>query len=36
MGEALIRHPGVDKVAFTGSTDIGKVIARASPAPTRR
>src|SRR3954471_9523246 len=28
MGEALIRHPDVDKVAFTGSTDIGKGIAR--------
>ena len=28
MGDALIRHPGVDKVAFTGSTEIGKGIAR--------
>ena len=28
MGEALICHPGVDKVAFTGSTEIGKGIAR--------
>ena len=23
-GEALLRHPGVDKIAFTGSTAIGK------------
>ncbi|MDX3382581.1 aldehyde dehydrogenase family protein [Streptomyces niveiscabiei] len=23
-GEALLRHPGIDKVAFTGSTDIGR------------
>lgn len=28
-GQALVSHPGVDKVAFTGSTDVGKAIARA-------
>jgi aldehyde dehydrogenase (NAD+) len=27
-GEALVRHPGVDKIAFTGSTATGKRIAR--------
>jgi acyl-CoA reductase-like NAD-dependent aldehyde dehydrogenase len=27
-GEALIAHPGVDKIAFTGSTDAGRAIAR--------
>ncbi|MGW4204384.1 aldehyde dehydrogenase family protein [Streptomyces sp. NPDC004726] len=27
-GEALVGHPGVDKVAFTGSTAVGKAIAR--------
>ncbi len=26
-GEALVRHPGVDKIAFTGSTAAGKHIA---------
>jgi aldehyde dehydrogenase (NAD+) len=26
VGMALVTHPGVDKVAFTGSTDIGKKI----------
>jgi acyl-CoA reductase-like NAD-dependent aldehyde dehydrogenase len=26
-GEALLRHPGVDKVAFTGSTAIGRHVA---------
>jgi aldehyde dehydrogenase (NAD+) len=28
-GAALAAHPGVDKVAFTGSTDVGKRIQRA-------
>ena len=27
-GAALTAHPGVDKVAFTGSTDVGRAIAR--------
>ena len=27
-GRALVEHPDVDKVAFTGSTDVGKQIAR--------
>ncbi len=28
-GAALVEHPDVDKVAFTGSTGVGKAIARA-------
>ena len=28
-GEAVVTHPGVDKVAFTGSTAVGKSIQRA-------
>ncbi|QSB15481.1 aldehyde dehydrogenase family protein [Natronosporangium hydrolyticum] len=27
-GAALVGHPGVDKLAFTGSTEVGKQIAR--------
>ncbi|SED68455.1 aldehyde dehydrogenase family protein [Ruania alba] len=27
-GQALVTHPGVDKVAFTGSTAVGRQIAR--------
>ncbi|MDB5352276.1 MAG: NAD-dependent aldehyde dehydrogenase [Planctomycetota bacterium] len=27
-GGALVDHPGVDKVAFTGSTEVGKIIMR--------
>ncbi len=29
-GAALVAHPGVDKVAFTGSTEVGKAIMRSS------
>jgi aldehyde dehydrogenase (NAD+) len=28
-GQAIVEHPDVDKVAFTGSTGVGKAIARA-------
>ena len=27
-GQAVVAHPGIDKVAFTGSTEVGKEIAR--------
>ena len=29
MGQSLAEHPNVDKVAFTGSTEIGKVLKQA-------
>ena len=28
-GQAIVDHPGIDKIAFTGSTGVGKAIARA-------
>jgi acyl-CoA reductase-like NAD-dependent aldehyde dehydrogenase len=28
-GRAVVAHPGVDKVAFTGSTEVGRAIAKA-------
>jgi aldehyde dehydrogenase (NAD+) len=28
-GAAIVNHPGVDKIAFTGSTDVGRIIQRA-------
>ncbi|MBK6888090.1 MAG: aldehyde dehydrogenase family protein [Tetrasphaera sp.] len=34
-GQAIVDHPGIDKIAFTGSTAVGKMIAR-SIAGTRR
>src|SRR4026207_1235975 len=29
-GAALASHPGIDKVAFTGSTEVGKLIAKSA------
>jgi aldehyde dehydrogenase (NAD+) len=34
-GAALVNHEGIDKIAFTGSTQVGKRIARAV-APTKK
>jgi len=34
-GRALVEHPDVDKIAFTGSTEVGKAIAQ-SVAGTRK
>jgi phenylacetaldehyde dehydrogenase len=35
-GAALVEHPGVDKIAFTGSTEVGKKIAVAAAATMKR
>lgn len=35
-GAALAAHPGVDKVAFTGSTEVGQKIIRASAGNIKR
>jgi aldehyde dehydrogenase (NAD+) len=35
-GAALAAHPGVDKVAFTGSTEVGQKIVRASAGNLKR
>ena len=34
-GSLIVNHPGIDKIAFTGSTEVGKIIARAV-APTNK
>ena len=31
-GALIVNHPGIDKIAFTGSTEVGKIIARAVAA----
>ena len=35
-GMALVQHPGVDKVAFTGSTEVGKGIMREAAGSLKR
>lgn len=34
-GDALVRHPGVDKVSFTGSVEVGKLVMQAAAANMR-
>jgi aldehyde dehydrogenase (NAD+) len=29
-GQALLEHPGIDKIAFTGSTEVGRIIRKAT------
>ncbi|MBO0334205.1 aldehyde dehydrogenase family protein [Sneathiella sp. CAU 1612] len=29
-GEALVKHPDIDKIAFTGSTEVGRLIRKAT------
>jgi aldehyde dehydrogenase (NAD+) len=36
VGEALVAHPGVDKVAFTGSTAVGRQVAAACGTGLKR
>lgn len=35
-GQALISHPGIDKIAFTGSTEVGKIVMRAAAGGIKR
>ena len=35
-GDRMVKHPDVDKVAFTGSTEIGKLINRNATATLKR
>ena len=35
-GAALVRHPGVDKIAFTGSTEVGRLVQREAAATLKR
>jgi (Z)-2-((N-methylformamido)methylene)-5-hydroxybutyrolactone dehydrogenase len=36
VGKALAEHPGINKIAFTGSTQVGKLIAAAAAANLTR
>ncbi|HEY0434335.1 MAG TPA: aldehyde dehydrogenase family protein [Chitinophagaceae bacterium] len=35
-GAALVNHPGVDKIAFTGSTEVGKIIQKATAGTSKK
>ena len=35
-GQALVNHPGVDKIAFTGSTEVGKMIQKSLAGTDKR
>jgi aldehyde dehydrogenase (NAD+) len=35
-GDALVKHPGADKIAFTGSTEVGKIIMRNAAGTIKR
>jgi aldehyde dehydrogenase (NAD+) len=35
-GAAIVNHPGIDKIAFTGSTEVGKIIQKAVAATSKK
>ena len=35
-GAALVRHPGVDTISFTGSTEVGRIIMREAAATLKK
>jgi len=35
-GEALVKHPDIDKIAFTGSTEVGRAIRAATAASHKK
>src|SRR5205807_3811174 len=35
-GELLVKHPGVDKIAFTGSTEVGRAIRKATASSHKK
>src|SRR5579871_1005177 len=35
-GEAVVNHPDIDKIAFTGSTEVGRIIRRATAKSHKR
>jgi aldehyde dehydrogenase (NAD+) len=36
VGRAMVRHPGINKIAFTGSTEVGKEIMRSAADTMKR
>jgi len=36
VGEAMANHPGIDKIAFTGSTEVGQTVMRAAVGTVKK
>jgi aldehyde dehydrogenase (NAD+) len=36
IGQAIVEHEGIDKIAFTGSTEVGKIIQRTTAGTGKR
>jgi len=36
VGQAIVEHAGIDKIAFTGSTEVGKIIQRTTAGTGKR
>src|SRR3989442_12385190 len=35
-GELMVKHPDIDKIAFTGSTEVGRVIRKSTAGSGKR
>jgi aldehyde dehydrogenase (NAD+) len=35
-GAAIVEHPGIDKIAFTGSTEVGRIIRKATASTSKK
>jgi aldehyde dehydrogenase (NAD+) len=35
-GAAIVAHPGIDKIAFTGSTEVGRIIRQATAGTSKK
>jgi aldehyde dehydrogenase (NAD+) len=35
-GAAIVAHPGIDKIAFTGSTEVGRILRKATASTSKK
>ncbi|NIP31739.1 MAG: aldehyde dehydrogenase family protein [Candidatus Dadabacteria bacterium] len=36
VGQAMVEHPGIEKIAFTGSTEVGKIVMKTAANQIKR